>query len=35
MDLVNILEKNQKLYIQIVVATLKITSCKTMREKNK
>jgi hypothetical protein len=31
MDLVNILEKNQKLHIQIVAVTLK--SCRTMREK--
>jgi hypothetical protein len=27
MDLVNILEKNQKLHIQIVLVTLKVTSC--------
>jgi hypothetical protein len=33
MDLVKILEKNQKLHIQIIVVTLKVTSCKTMREK--
>jgi hypothetical protein len=26
-DFVKILEKNQKLYIQIVAATLKVTSC--------
>jgi hypothetical protein len=34
MDLVKILEKNQKLHIQIVAVTLKVTSCRTMR-KNK
>jgi hypothetical protein len=33
MDLVKILEKNQKLQIQIVAVTLKVTSCKTMRKK--
>jgi hypothetical protein len=33
MDLVKILEKNQKLYIQIVVVTLKVTSCRTMSKK--
>jgi hypothetical protein len=33
MDLVKILEKNQKLYIQIVAVTLKMTSCKTMSKK--
>jgi hypothetical protein len=33
MDLVNILEKNQKLHIQIIVVTLKVTSCKTMSKK--
>jgi hypothetical protein len=33
MDLVNILEKNQKLHIQIVAVTLKVTSCKTMSRK--
>jgi hypothetical protein len=33
MDLVKILEKNQKLHIQIIVATLKVTSCKTMSKK--
>jgi hypothetical protein len=32
MDLVKILEKNKKLYIQIVEVTLKVTSC---REKEK
>jgi hypothetical protein len=35
MDLVKILEKNQKLHIQIVVVTLKVTSCKTMCTKKK
>jgi hypothetical protein len=34
MDLVKILEKNQKLHIQIVAVTLKVTSCRTM-SKNK
>jgi hypothetical protein len=33
MDLVKILEKNQKLHIQIVVVTLKVISCRTMRRK--
>jgi hypothetical protein len=33
MDLLKILEKNQKLYIQIVAVTLKVTSCKTMSKK--
>jgi hypothetical protein len=33
MDLVKILEKTQKLHIQIVAITLKVTSCKTMRKK--
>jgi hypothetical protein len=33
MDLVKILEKNQKLHIQIVAVSLKVTSCKTMRKK--
>jgi hypothetical protein len=33
MDLVKILEKNQKLHIQIVGATLKVTSCRTMSKK--
>jgi hypothetical protein len=33
MDLVKILEKNQKLRIQIVVGTLKVTSCRTMSKK--
>jgi hypothetical protein len=34
MDLVKILEKNQKLHIQIVVVTLKVTSCRIMSKKN-
>jgi hypothetical protein len=33
MDLVKILEKNQKLHIQIVLVTLKVTSCRTMSKK--
>jgi hypothetical protein len=33
MDLVKILEKNKKLLIQIVVVTLKVTSCRTMHKK--
>jgi hypothetical protein len=33
MDLVKILEKNEKLHIQIVVVTLKVTSCRTMSKK--
>jgi hypothetical protein len=33
MDLVEILDKYQKLHIQIVVVTLKVTSCKTMSKK--
>jgi hypothetical protein len=33
MDLVKILEKNQKLHIQIVVVTLKVMSCRTMSQK--
>jgi hypothetical protein len=33
MDVVKFLEKNQKLHIQIVAVTLKVTSCRTMREK--
>jgi hypothetical protein len=32
MDLVKILEKNKKLHIQIVVVTLKVTSCRTMNK---
>jgi hypothetical protein len=35
MDLVKILEKNQTLHIQIVLVTLKVTSCKTMSKKKK
>jgi hypothetical protein len=35
MDLVKILENNQKLHIQIVAVTLKVTSCKTMSKKKK
>jgi hypothetical protein len=35
MDIVKILEKNQKLHIQIVVVTLKVTSCKTMSKNKK
>jgi hypothetical protein len=33
MDLVKILEKNQKLHIHIIAVTLKATSCKTMSKK--
>jgi hypothetical protein len=33
MDLVKILEKNQKLLIQIIAVTLKVTSCKIMSKK--
>jgi hypothetical protein len=35
MDLVKILEKNQKLHIHIIAITLKVTSCRTMRVKKK
>jgi hypothetical protein len=35
MDLVKILGKNQKLHIQIVMVTLKMTSCRTMRKKER
>jgi hypothetical protein len=35
MDLVKILEKNQKLHIQIVAVTLKVTSCRTKSKKKK
>jgi hypothetical protein len=35
MDLIKILEKNQKLHIQIVVVTLKVTSCRTMSKRKK
>jgi hypothetical protein len=33
LDLVKILEKNQKLHIHIVAVTLKVTSCRTMKKK--
>jgi hypothetical protein len=33
MDLGKFLEQNQKLHIQIVAVTLKVTSCKTMSKK--
>jgi hypothetical protein len=33
MDLVKILEKNQKLHIQIVAVILKVMSCRTMSQK--
>jgi hypothetical protein len=33
MDLVKILGKKQKLHIQIVAVTLKVTSCKTISKK--
>jgi hypothetical protein len=35
MDLIKILGKIQKLYIQIIAVTLKVTSCKTMSQKKK
>jgi hypothetical protein len=35
MDHLKILEKNKKLHIQIVLVTLKVTSCKTMSKKKK
>jgi hypothetical protein len=35
MDLIKILEKNQKLHIQIIAVTLKVTSCRTMSKKKK
>jgi hypothetical protein len=35
MDLVKFLEKNQKLHIQILAVTLKVTSCRTMSTKKK
>jgi hypothetical protein len=35
MDLVKFLEKNQKLQIQIITVTLKVTSCRTIRKKKK
>jgi hypothetical protein len=34
-DLVKILEKNQKLHIQIAAVTFKVTSCRTMSKKEK
>jgi hypothetical protein len=34
-DLVKILEKNQKLHIQIVAVTLKVMSCRTISNKKK
>jgi hypothetical protein len=34
-DLVKILEKNQKLHIHIIAVTLKVTSCRTMSKKKK
>jgi hypothetical protein len=34
-DLVKILEKNQKPHIQIIAVTLKVTSCITMSKKKK
>jgi hypothetical protein len=33
MDLVKILEKNQKLHIHIILVTLKVVSCRTMNKK--
>jgi hypothetical protein len=33
MNLVEFIEKNQKLHIQIVAVTLKVTSCRTMSKK--
>jgi hypothetical protein len=33
MDLVKILGQNQKLHIQIIAVTLKVTSCRTMSKK--
>jgi hypothetical protein len=33
MDLVKILGKNQKLHIQIIAVTLKVTSCRTMSKR--
>jgi hypothetical protein len=35
MDLVKILEKNQKLHIQIIAVTLKGTACRTGSQKKK
>jgi hypothetical protein len=34
-DLVKFLENNEKLHIWIVVVTLKVTSCKNIRQKKK
>jgi hypothetical protein len=34
-DLVKILEKNQKLHIQIVAVSLKVMSCRSMSKKKK
>jgi hypothetical protein len=33
MDLIKILEKNQKLHIQIVLVILKVTPCRTMSKR--
>jgi hypothetical protein len=33
MDLVNFLEKYQKLHIQIIAVAMKVTSCRTMSKK--
>jgi hypothetical protein len=35
MDLIKILEKNQKLHIQFIAVTLKVASCKTISKKKK
>jgi hypothetical protein len=35
MDLVKILEKYQKLHIQIIAVALKVASCRTMSKKKK
>jgi hypothetical protein len=35
MDLVKILEKNQKVHIHIVAVTLKVTSYRTIKKKKK
>jgi hypothetical protein len=35
LDLIKILEKNKKIYIQIIAVTLKVRSCKTMSKKKK
>jgi hypothetical protein len=34
-DLVKFLEKNQKIHIQIIAVTLKVTSCRTMSKKKR